>query len=337
MQWSLGGAILVLLLKAAAYITGGSAGFFSDAGESLINVLTALLGLYGVWWSRQPRDREHPYGHGKIDSLIAAIQAIIVVVTAGILAFSILGGKYAPAQVDNLPEVVLYQGGAIGINSTLAFFLWYASRKHRLTILRAESYHLLSDVATSLVVLLNFFALKWGLPASVDRLVGLGVVLVVGYGALRILRDTGAALVDAQDPRLLNRLTELIKAHHRPEWIDIHNVRIQRYGQALHVDGHITLPWYWSLREAHEAMKALEDVLRKELQVEVEFFWHMDPCEPVCCPFCELRACPHRKAPFKKKTSLTPEKLFINQKAWEPGLPHQSMKGDISQPPYESK
>lgn len=337
LRWSLGGAFIVLLLKALAYTTGGSAGFFSDAGESLVNVLTALLGLYGVWWSRRPRDRDHPYGHGKVDTLIAALQALIVIATAGGLAFSILKESYMPVQVGTTSTALLYQAGAMGMNASLALLLWRGSRLYGSTILRSESLHLLGDVGTSIVVVINFMGLQFGYSTLlIDKLVGLGMVAFVGYGALRILRETSAALVDTQDPQLLRRLAEALEKHRRPEWIDIHNVRIQRYGHALHVDGHVTLPWYWTLHDAHEAMKALETTLRSELGTEVEFFWHMDPCEPVCCPFCEISGCPHRQKAFLRRREITPETLFVNQKVWEPPSPHQRMKADISQPSDKS-
>lgn len=337
LRWSLAGAFIVLLLKVHAYTTGGSAGFFSDAGESLVNILTALLGLYGVWWARRPRDRDHPYGHGKVDTLIAALQALIVIATAGGLALSILTGHYMTAQAGAAPTALLYQAGAMTMNALLAFLLWRGSRVYSSAILRSESFHLLGDVGTSLVVVINFLGLQWHYSnLLIDKLVGLGMVVLVGYGALRILRETGAALVDTQDPYLLRRLADALEKHRRPEWIDLHNVRIQRYGQALHIDGHVTLPWYWTLHDAHEAMKALEHTLRRELGGEVEFFWHMDPCEPVCCPFCEVSGCPHRQKPFLRRRRISPETLFVNQKVWEPSSPHQRMKADISQPSDES-
>lgn len=323
LRWNLLGAVGVLLLKASAYGTGGSAGFFSDAGESLVNVITALLGIYGLWWARRPRDPEHPYGHGKVDALISALQALIVIGTAAGLALSILMEHYIPARPEALTEALLYQGAAIGLNTTLAFLLWQAASQYNSSILRAESLHLLGDVGTSVIVVLNFLVLASGIAdLLLDKVIGLAIVVLVGYGALRILRETGATLLDTQDPRILHRLAEALEKHHRPEWIDIHNVRIQRYGTALHVDGHVTLPWYWSLQEAHAAMKVLEETLRTELATEVEFFWHMDPCEPICCRICEVQGCPYRTADFQGRRPITPQSLFVNQKAWDPLSSH---------------
>ncbi|MCS7297299.1 MAG: cation diffusion facilitator family transporter [Bacteroidia bacterium] len=332
LRWSLGSALVVLFFKGLAYAIGGSAGFFSDAGESLINILTAVLGMYGIWWARQPRDPDHPYGHGKVDALISAIQALIVISTAAVLAILILSGTYKPPNFQSTQTALLCEGLAISINAALAIWLWRWSHRYHSTILRAESLHLIGDIGTSCAVLLSFLALKWGLPPAIDKGMGLIVVGIVGYGALRILRQTGATLVDAQDQHLLQRLAHAIEKHHRPEWIDLHNVRIQRYGTALHIDGHVTLPWYWSLQQAHTSMKELEALIRRELQAEVEFFWHMDPCEPVCCSACKVEGCEYRQSPFQERHVISPKSLFVNQKTALLSSSHQSVKAHISQP-----
>ncbi|MCX7606027.1 MAG: cation diffusion facilitator family transporter [Bacteroidia bacterium] len=311
---AIGGAFVVFFFKVYAYFTGGGAGLLSDSTESLLNILTALMGLYGVLWAQRPRDVDHPYGHGKVDSLISGIQALLVASAAGALAYVIFQGKYRPVIPEAFIETLGYEGSAIALNGAIALLLRKGSKRFHSQILRAESWHLLSDVATSLIVLVGLTAVWAGLPSIVDKGIGLLMVVFIGYGAFQILRETGAALIDTQDPRLLHRLAEAIEKNHRPEWIDIHNVRIQRYGHALHIDGHITFPWYWSLREAHEALKELETFLRQELHRPVEFFWHMDPCEPVCCSYCELQGCMHRQQPFREKLHFTPGSLFVNTK-----------------------
>lgn len=311
---AIGGAFLTLLLKGLSYDSGGGAGLLSDAAESLLNALTAILGLYGVLWAQRPPDPDHPYGHGKVDALIASLQALLVASTAGILAYAILRGSYRPLTPEGLSWVLAYQGAAMLTNAALAGYLWIGYQRHQAQILRTESLHLLGDVVTSLLVIGGFLAVWAGWPSVLD--VGIGLVLtgLIGYGAIQILRETGATLIDTQDPKLMRRLAEALERERRPEWIDIHNVRIQRYGAALHVDGHVTFPWYWSLREAHEAMKELEATLRRELRQPVEFFWHMDPCEPLCCKYCSVQGCPYRQSDSEKRLTFTPESLFVNRK-----------------------
>lgn len=319
---ALGVALLVLLLKALAYEAGGGAGLLSDAAESLVNALTAILGLYGTLLAHQPRDPEHPYGHGKVDSLLSGLQALLIAGTAGFLAYAILHGNFRPLAVEGFYQAYLYEAAAIALNASLSFTFWRAAKRFHSQLLKAESLHLLGDGLTSLLVVAGLGAVQLGLPPVIDKGIGLVLVSFMGYGAFQLLRETGQTLLDAQDPRLLARLVEILQKHRRPEWIDIHNVRIQRYGVSLHIDGHITFPWYWSLQEAHTALKGVEELLRRELHRPVEFFWHMDPCEPSCCAYCLIAECPHRQRPFEQEIPFTPEKLFLNQK----GLPQETRR-----------
>ncbi|MDW8134690.1 MAG: cation diffusion facilitator family transporter [Bacteroidia bacterium] len=314
LRLALGGAALILVLKVLAYETGGGAGLLSDAAESILNMLTAFLGIYGTLWARLPRDEAHPYGHGKIESLFSGLQGLLLAITTGVLGYSILRGSYRPLHLENVLTVWLYEGIAMGINAALALLLLYGARRFHSQILRAESWHLLGDAATSRLVLGGIMAVWAGLPPLIDVGVGLSIMAFMGYGAFQLLRESITTLIDARDPSLMLRMAEALRKNRQLTWIDIHNVRIQRYGHAIHVDGHVTFPWYWSLREAHHALKGLEEALRAEFSRPVEFFWHMDPCEPICCPYCEVPDCPYRQAPFTQRLAITPDTLFLNQK-----------------------
>ncbi|MEN2992547.1 MAG: cation diffusion facilitator family transporter [Bacteroidia bacterium] len=315
---ALGGAIIGLLCKGLAYWAAGTAGFLADATESLLNTFTALLGWYASWWAQRPRDRDHPYGHGKADALISSFQGLLIIATTGGLLYLILAGHYRALQPEGVTEALLAQGSALSLNTLLALLLWKGSQRFQSQALLAESIHLAGDAGTSVIALINLLLLYSGAPLWLDKVIGVALAAAIVYGAFRVLRRTLANLVDTQDPALLEKIVQILDRHRRPEWIDIHNVRIQRYGAALHVDGHVTLPWYWDLARAHEAMKALEEAIRKELGEPIEFFWHMDPCEPICCPFCEVLDCAHRVAVFRERLPLRAERLFVNAKrAWQ--------------------
>lgn len=305
-------APLILVLKALVYYAAGGAGFLSDAGESLVNLFTAGLGAYGAFWARQPRDLEHPYGHGKVDDLIGFSQALVVGLTGVILAYSLLQGHYKPLSLS--APAIAWSLSTILLNTLLASSLWVGYHRFRLLTLRAEAWHLLSDALTTAIVLLSSWSVAHGWPAFLDRSIGLLIVGLILLGAYRVLRHSASRLIDTQEAPHLEQLIQLLEKHRQPSWIDIHNVRIQQYGPKLHIDGHITFPWYWTLSQAHEALKALESVLESELNRPVEFFWHMDPCEPVCCRYCELIECSHRQARFEQRLPYTKEGLFVNQK-----------------------
>ncbi len=307
-------APVVLLLKAAAYYSAGGAGFLSDAGESLLNLLTGALGMYGAFWARQPRDPEHPYGHGKVDDLVSALQALLVAAGGLFLGYTILMGRFERLQYA--PKALLFNTTAIAINLLLSTFLYKASQRFQSRILRSEAWHLLSDVLSSLLVLLGTLGVWAGWPNFIDQAVGLLLSVFIVIGAVRLGGRSALRLIDTQDKTLLAQVGELLEAHRRPGWIDVHNVRIQRYGPNLHIDGHVTFPWYWSLQEAHAELKELERILSEALGGRAEFFWHMDPCEEVCCPYCEVRDCPYRRAPFMRRLPFTLDTLYPNQKGF---------------------
>ncbi len=305
-------APLILGIKALVYYQAGGAGFLSDTGESLVNLFTAGLGAYGAFWARQPRDLDHPYGHGKVDDLVGFAQALVIGGTGLILAYSILQGHYKPLVLEG--AAIGWSISTILTNASLAALLWSAYRRFRLLVLRAEAWHLLSDALTTVLVLLSSLGVAHGWPSFLDRIAGLILSILILLGAYRILRRSASRLIDTQEAIYLEQLIRLLEKHRRPNWIDIHNVRIQQYGTKLHIDGHITFPRYWTLTQAHEELKALETTLAQELSKPVEFFWHMDPCEPVCCRYCEVAECTYRQAAFEQRLPYTKEGLFVNQK-----------------------
>jgi len=301
-----------LLLKVAAYHRAGGAGFLADSVETLTNLLTAAIGAYGAFWARQPRDLDHPYGHGKIDDLISGVQALLVGGSGLLLGYTILTGHFTRLRYE--PQAVLYNGAALSLNLILSIWLYKGAYALGSQILRSEAWHLFSDVLSSLLVLIASFGVWWGWSPFIDQGVGILMSLLIIGGAAQIIHGSALRLIDTQDPRLLRRVVTALQNHRRSSWIDIHNLRLQRYGKKIHIDGHITLPWYWDLREAHAEIKRIEQALQSEMGSEVEFFWHTDPCEPVCCEYCEVAECRFRQAPFQRRLSFTAEALFVDRK-----------------------
>jgi divalent metal cation (Fe/Co/Zn/Cd) transporter len=113
--------------------------------------------------------------------------------------------------------------------------------------------------------------------------------------------------MDEQDPDLLNQIIRVLEENRRIEWIDVHNMKIQQFGANLHIDAHITLPWYYSLREAHNEMEKMIILLAKNTKRSVEFNFHMDDCKTVSCPVCQIKDCPVREKDFVKRVQWTPE------------------------------
>ena len=149
------------------------------------------------------------------------------------------------------------------------------------------------------------------------------IIIFTGY---RILRQSIAGIMDEADMQLLNKLIAYLNAHRRENWIDLHNLRVIKYGNILHVDCHLTLPWYLNLVEAHVEIDALTDIIRKEFGDAIEFFVHTDPCLDFSCPICTKASCNVRKHAFEGRVEWTLQNVVANKKherkLFDP-LPHR--------------
>jgi divalent metal cation (Fe/Co/Zn/Cd) transporter len=154
------------------------------------------------------------------------------------------------------------------------------------------------------LVVVYFTKIYW--IDSVVALIFGGYIIVVGY---KIVRKSLSGIMDEQDPELLNQIIKVLEDNRRTEWIDVHNMKIQQFGANLHIDAHITLPWYYSLRDAHNEMEKMIILLAENINRDIEFNFHMDDCKPISCPLCQIKDCPVREKDFVKRVTWTPENV----------------------------
>jgi cation diffusion facilitator family transporter len=175
-------------------------------------------------------------------------------------------------------------------------------------VLISSGKHLQSDTITTIGVVLSlilvYFTQIFWIDAAVALLFG-SYIIFVGY---KIVRKSLSGIMDEADPDLLSAVVEVLERDRKKEWIDIHNMKIQQYGSGLHIDAHITLPWYNNLRDSHQEMENIIKTLIAETERHVEFNFHMDDCKPHSCEICELE-CLHRQHSFKKKIEWTAESV----------------------------
>jgi cation diffusion facilitator family transporter len=159
------------------------------------------------------------------------------------------------------------------------------------------------------LALLYFTGYRW-IDSVVAILFGT-IIIATGY---RILRKSVAGIMDEADIKLLTRMVEVLNANRRENWIDLHNLRVIKYGSKLHVDCHLTVPWYLNILEAHEEVDALANLIRKEFGESLELFVHTDPCLNLSCPICSKHDCYERKNNFAGKIDWTLENVLENKK-----------------------
>ena len=146
------------------------------------------------------------------------------------------------------------------------------------------------------LILVYFTKIYW-IDAAVALIFG-AYIMFVGY---KIIRKALSGIMDEADLGMLSRLSTFLNENRKPEWIDVHNMRIQQHGSGLHIDAHLTLPWYYELREAHQEMENMYKLIGENTDRTIEFNFHLDDCKPLSCQICQISNCPVRQHDFVKK------------------------------------
>src|SRR5262245_38779681 len=304
--------------KYAAYRLTGSTAILSDALESIVNVVAAVFALGGLVFAGRPADRNHPYGHGKVEFFSAAFEGGLIAFAAVVIIYEVALSLIRGVEVRQLGAGLGIVLAAGLVNLLLGAFLVRTGRRHRSLTLVADGQHVLSDFWTSLGIVVGLLLVRATGLAWLDPVVAALVALNLMWTGVRLVRHAAGGLLDEEDTALLDRLLGVLKSHVGQAVIRIHHLRAIRAGRFHHVDAHLVVPEFWSIDRAHELAEALAERVIKELGVEGELVFHTDPCHRIYCPMCDLETCPVRREPFRERPSLTLEE------AVQPDLPRPS-------------
>lgn len=312
--WALILGIALMAIKFIAWWFTNSNAVLSDALESIINVVAGAFALYSLGIAAQPRDHNHPYGHGKIEFVSAGFEgALIFLAGISIIGKAIYNLQF-PQPIGALDIGVILTVVTGGFNYVMGIYLEKRGRKVESTIMVASGKHLQSDAWSSLGLIIGLglvWATGWYVLDSVIAILFALLIIYTGYG---LVRSAMAGIMDETDTALVAEIVEQLQAHRSPHWIDIHNLRVIKYGAHLHVDCHMTVPWYFTTREAHHEVEALERLANDNRENPVELFIHIDPCMPNSCPLCMKEDCAYRKHVFEKRVEWTMENVVVNER-----------------------
>ncbi|MBK8193849.1 MAG: cation transporter [Lewinellaceae bacterium] len=314
-QWVVLTSVVLFALKVLAYFLTNSVAVLTDALESTVNVVTGFTGLYSLRLAAKPRDREHPYGHGKAELISASFEGILILVAGLVIIYESIINLVHAHPVKQLDTGILIISATAAINWFVGAWCIRTSRAHHSVALEASGRHLQSDTWTTVgivggLVLLRFTGIAW-IDSGVAIIFAI-LIMVEGY---RIIRQTVAGIMDEADEELLKKLIALLNQHKRPAWIDLHNLRTIKYGSILHLDCHLTVPWYYNVNEAHLEIDALHALIGEQFHQSLEMFVHTDGCvPPASCRVCPLTECRVRKSPFEGRLEWTLENITSNVK-----------------------
>lgn len=257
-------ALLVLGLKLLAYRLTGSVALLSDALESTVNVAAALLALTAIRIAEKPPDHNHPFGHTKAEYFSAVAEGVLVVLAAFLIAKEALPRLLQPVPLQGLGPGMGLNLLATGLNGGLALLLIQKGRGLRSPALVADGYHILSDVLTSLGVLLGvglaWATGRWWLDPLLALLVA-GHILLMG---LRLVRESLGGLMDeGLGPEELERIREVLKAHLAQGALEVHDLKTRRAGPRSFLELHLVVPGRMSVEEAHQLCDRPEEALKQ--------------------------------------------------------------------------
>jgi cation diffusion facilitator family transporter len=313
-QWAVAVGVVILLIKFAAFYLTQSTTILTDALEAIVNIVAGIFALYSIALSAKPRDADHPYGHGKIEFLAAGFEGILIVVAALLIIIKSIWGFFHPTTIEHLEygAILIVVSGIA--NFALGIYLERKAKEYNAIILEADGKHLQADGYISLAILASIVIIWLTGIHVLDNVFALLVGLFISRTGYQLIRKSLVGIMDETDTDIINPIVAHLNMHRRAPWIDIHNLRVIQYGSTLHIDCHLTLPWYYSLVQTHTQLDDVAQIINESYEYPVEVFIHPDPCVPASCSLCQVAECPERKHLFERKIEWTLERVVTNKK-----------------------
>jgi cation diffusion facilitator family transporter len=306
--------IVLLILKVVAYYYTNSVAVLTDALESIINVVTGIIGLYSLYLASLPKDQNHPYGHGKVEFVSAAIEGTLISVAGLVIIYEVINNIWFSHTVQKLDIGIILISITAFVNYLLGFIAINLGKKNISPTLIASGKHLQTDTYSTLGIILGLILLSVFKYSWIDSAVALIFAFIIIYTGYKIVRTSLAGIMDEADTDLLNELVKHLSKNRRENWIDLHNLRIIKYGGTLHVDCHLTVPWYLYVNEAHDEVEILDKLVKENFGETLELFVHTDACMEFSCKLCSKPQCAVRKHQFVKQIAWSIDNISFNKK-----------------------
>lgn len=297
-----------------AYWITHSIAILTDALESTVNVIAGFIGLYSLYVAAKPRDEDHPYGHGKAEFLSAAVEGTLIIVAGLVIIYQSVLHFIYPRELQQLDRGIML----VAITAVINFIVGYISirkgKKNNSLALVASGKHLQTDTYSTLGIIIGLLLIRLTKLAWLDGVTAIIFAFIIINTGYHILRHSLAGIMDEADKELLQKMLAVLNANRRVNWIDLHNLRVIKYGGQFHIDCHLTVPWYLNVVEAHVEVEELGRLIKKEFGTVFELFVHTDPCLDFSCSICAKEECTVRKRYFEKRVEWTLENVLRDKK-----------------------
>ncbi|WP_407568314.1 cation diffusion facilitator family transporter [Arsenicicoccus dermatophilus] len=275
---SIAAAIVTIALKAGAWLVTGSVGLLSDAAESIVNLVAAVVALVALTVAAQPADDDHHFGHSKAEYFSAAVEGLMIFIAAGVILVTSVERFLHPQPLENVGVGLGVSLVASLVNGAVAMVLLRAGRAHDSITLRADGKHLMTDVWTSIGVVAGVLLVAvtgWErLDPVVAFLVGINIV-VAGVG---LLKESVGGLMDTALPAERHREIATVLGRYACDDVAFHGLRTRKSGHQEFAELHLLVPGHWTVRRGHDLAEEVEDALHTELP-GLRVITHLEPLE----------------------------------------------------------
>ena len=318
------GAVL-MISKFLAYLLTGSVSILTDALESIVNVVAGAIGVYALWLCLRPADRDHPYGHGKMELLSSSVEGMMILVAGMLIIVESVDRFMNPGEIRQIDIGLAIVVIAAVVNFAMGSNAIRRGRKVGSMALEASGKHLCSDTYSSvgiiiglaLIYVADFFGYDaWWLDPLTAMLFGF-FILFTGIG---VVRKSTNGIIDAADTKILVEVTRAFNHVRTEEIIDIHHLRVIRYGSLVHVEAHMVVPDDTTQRRVDEIRGLVTAEIMRVIGSDADVTIQAESCDYLSCLHCKDASCEHRDAPFRSNVvfnldTVTSEQS-VSQKKW---------------------
>jgi cation diffusion facilitator family transporter len=275
---SVAAAVVTIALKGVAWLVTGSVGLLSDAAESLVNLVAAIVALAALSWASKPADEEHAYGHQKAEYFSAGVEGALIVVAAATIAVTAVGRLVDPQPIEAVGIGLALTLAASVVNLVVGFLLLRTGRRERSIALEADGRHLMTDVLTSVAVVAGVAAVAVTGWERLDALVALAVAVnILATGSALVRRSVGGLMDRALGEPERRQIDEVLDGF-RADGVLFHALRTRQAGSRAFISLHVLVPGAWSVQRGHDLVERVEAQLRERLPYAT-VFTHLEPAE----------------------------------------------------------
>lgn len=273
---SIAAALVTMGLKAGAYLLTGSVGLLSDALESLVNLAGAIMVLSMLKVAARPADDNHAYGHSKAEYFSSGFEGSLILVAAGSIIYTAVKRLFEPQPLEQLGIGLLVLLLASMVNLVVSIIMGRAGKKYNAIALSANAHHLMTDVWTSLGVLIGVGAVALTHWQPLDSIVAIVAALNILWSGYKIVRDSAYGLMDTALPQEDLDLVDWILDKYKSQGVEFHAVRTRQSGSSKFVNMHVLVPNEWTVEHGHSLVNKIEEELQERLP-NANIFTHLEP------------------------------------------------------------